>query len=73
MYIHLINYPHGVNSRGFVRVTWILLQALETILTYANSFGLKVQKCAYIENKLITRWTQLMEIFRVSVILITIQ
>ena len=40
--IHFINYPHGVNSRDFVRVIKILLNALDTILTYANScLGLK--------------------------------
>ena len=42
MDIHFINYPHGLNSRDFLKVTWILLHALDTILTYANScLGLK--------------------------------
>ena len=42
MNIHFINYPYGVNSRDFVRVIRILLNALDTILTYANScLGLK--------------------------------
>ena len=42
MDIHFINYPHGVDSRDLVRVMRILLHALDSILTYANScVGLK--------------------------------
>ena len=42
MDIHFINYPHGVDSRDFVRVMRILLHALDSILTYANNcVGLK--------------------------------
>ena len=37
MDIHFINYCHGVNFRDFVRVIKILLHALDTVLTYANS------------------------------------
>ena len=62
MDIHFINYPHGVNLRDFVRVTWMSQHTLDTISTYANCFfGQKSEKCAHIETTLHTRWTQLMD------------
>ena len=42
MDIHFINFPRGVNSRDSVRVIWILMHALDAILTYAfGVLGLK--------------------------------
>lgn len=42
VFIHFLNYPHGANSRDIVRVIWIFLYALDTILTYGYScLGLK--------------------------------
>ena len=44
MAIYFINYPYGANKQDFVKVIRILLHALDTISTYADS-GVN-QKCA---------------------------
>ena len=47
------HHSHGVNSRDFMRVKWILLHALDTISTYANScLDQKSKMCLYIMSRI---------------------
>ena len=62
VFIHFFNYPHGANSRDIVRVIWIFLYALDTILTYGYScLGLKSKNELILRINISpdghTRWT----------------
>ena len=50
---HSRHHSHGVNSRDFMRVKWILLHALDTISTIANScLDQKSKMCLYIISRI---------------------
>ena len=56
--IHFIKHPHGVNSRDFFEGNMV---ATECLGPHLNMFGLKIESCAFIEDKNLTHWTHSMD------------
>ena len=63
MVISFMKHHHGVNPREFLEGNLVAAAYLGHHLNICRLlFGLKIENCAYIEDKLLTRWTHPMDI-----------